>query len=77
MVDRTNKEYIWDLQHFLNWIRRKRLRPKLFPEEIDHLSTQFSVEEFKKSSEGESLEFFLRMNCALEFYVLEVKGKLT
>lgn len=77
LADRTVNEYSRDLQHFLDWIRRKRLKPNLVPEELDPLLTQFAVEEFEKAPEGLGIGVFTRMKCGLEFYVPEVKGKLT
>lgn len=77
LADRTVDEYSRDLQHFLDWIRRKRLESNLVPEELDPLLTQFSAEKFDKAPERLGIVVFNRMKCGLEVCVLGVKVKLT
>lgn len=77
LANRFVKEYIRELQHFLDWLHWKRLKPSLVSEELEPLLTQFAVEEYDKGPEGLGIGVFTRIKRGLEFCIPEVKGKLS
>lgn len=77
LANRTVNEYSRDLQLFWDKIRRKQRKHNLVPEELDPLLIQVAVEEFGKVPEGLGIGVFTRVKYGQEFYVPEVKGKLS